>query len=91
MKAIRQHARGGPQSLRYEDAPKPSPKAGEVPVRVRAAGERTQPGYRRPNFCDLIAANPLGGLMAQTLHHPGGRASPGLRGRSQSRPGGVVG
>jgi NADPH:quinone reductase-like Zn-dependent oxidoreductase len=38
MKAIRQHARGGPQSLRYEDAPKPSPKAGEVLVRVRAAG-----------------------------------------------------
>ena len=23
--------------------------------------ERTQPGYHRPNFCDLIAANPLGG------------------------------
>src|SRR3954452_22662284 len=23
--------------------------------------ERTQPGYRRTNFCDLIAANPLGG------------------------------
>jgi HD domain len=23
--------------------------------------ERTQRGYRRPNFCDLIAANPLGG------------------------------
>jgi hypothetical protein len=23
--------------------------------------ERTQPGYRRPNLCDLIAANPLGG------------------------------
>jgi hypothetical protein len=23
--------------------------------------ERTNPGYRRPNFCDLIAANPLGG------------------------------
>ena len=22
--------------------------------------EKTQPGYRRPNFCDLIAANPLG-------------------------------
>jgi NADPH:quinone reductase-like Zn-dependent oxidoreductase len=38
MKAIRQHALGGPQSLRYEDAPKPSPKAGEVLVRVRAAG-----------------------------------------------------
>lgn len=38
MKAIRQHAYGGPQSLRYEDAPKPSPKAGEVLVWVRAAG-----------------------------------------------------
>jgi hypothetical protein len=23
--------------------------------------ERTLPGHRRPNFCDLIAANPLGG------------------------------
>jgi hypothetical protein len=23
--------------------------------------ERTLSGYRRPNFCDLIAANPLGG------------------------------
>jgi hypothetical protein len=23
--------------------------------------ERTLPGYRRPNFCDRIAANPLGG------------------------------
>ncbi|WP_406694383.1 HD domain-containing protein [Singulisphaera sp. Ch08] len=23
--------------------------------------ERTLPGYRRPNFCDLIAGNPLGG------------------------------
>ncbi len=38
MKAIRQHAYGGAESLRYEDAPKPSPKAGEVLVRVRAAG-----------------------------------------------------
>jgi hypothetical protein len=23
--------------------------------------ERTLPGHRRPNFCELIAANPLGG------------------------------
>jgi NADPH:quinone reductase-like Zn-dependent oxidoreductase len=38
MKAIRQHAHGGPESLRYEDAPRPSPRAGEVLVRVRAAG-----------------------------------------------------
>lgn len=38
MKAVRQHAFGGPESLRYEDAPKPLPGAGEVLVRVRAAG-----------------------------------------------------
>ena len=30
MKAIRQHAYGGPESFRYEDAPMPSPKPGEV-------------------------------------------------------------
>ncbi len=38
MKAVRQHGRGGAESLRFEDAPKPSPGPGEVLVRVRAAG-----------------------------------------------------
>jgi NADPH:quinone reductase-like Zn-dependent oxidoreductase len=37
MKAIRLHARGGPESLRFDDAPTPRPGAGEVLVRVRAA------------------------------------------------------
>jgi NADPH:quinone reductase-like Zn-dependent oxidoreductase len=37
MKAIRLHARGGPESLSFEDAPTPRPGAGEVLVRVRAA------------------------------------------------------
>jgi hypothetical protein len=37
MKAIRLHSRGGPESLRFEDAPTPRPGAGEVLVRVRAA------------------------------------------------------
>ncbi len=37
MKAIRLHARGGPDALRFEDAPTPRPGAGEVLVRVRAA------------------------------------------------------
>jgi NADPH:quinone reductase-like Zn-dependent oxidoreductase len=36
MKAIRLHQVGGPESLRYEDAPKPSPKDNEVLVRVHA-------------------------------------------------------
>jgi NADPH:quinone reductase-like Zn-dependent oxidoreductase len=37
MKAIRLHARGGPESLRFEDAPMPRPGPGEVLVQVRAA------------------------------------------------------
>src|SRR3954454_17195581 len=37
MKATRLHARGGPASLRFEDAPAPGPGPGEVLVRVRAA------------------------------------------------------
>lgn len=59
MKAIRQHVYGGPESLHYEDAPRPSPAAGEVLVRVRAAGvtptellwstsRTTQSGAARP-------------------------------------------
>ena len=38
MKAIRIHSHGGPDVLRYEDAPSPSPKAGEVLVRNHAIG-----------------------------------------------------
>ncbi|HXF51014.1 MAG TPA: NAD(P)H-quinone oxidoreductase [Dehalococcoidia bacterium] len=38
MRAIRFHELGGPEVLRYEEAPDPSPGAGEVLVRVRAAG-----------------------------------------------------
>jgi len=38
VKAIRTHARGGPEQLRYEDAPVPAPTAAEVRVRVQAAG-----------------------------------------------------
>ena len=38
MKAVRIHAPGGPEALRYEDAPQPTPKAGEAVVKVDAAG-----------------------------------------------------
>jgi NADPH:quinone reductase-like Zn-dependent oxidoreductase len=38
MKAIRIHSYGGPEVLAYEEAPRPTPGAGEVLVRVRAAG-----------------------------------------------------
>jgi NADPH:quinone reductase-like Zn-dependent oxidoreductase len=38
MKAIRIHSYGGLEVLKYEDAPRPQPQAGEVLVRVKAAG-----------------------------------------------------
>ena len=38
MKAVRIHAPGGPEAMRYEDAPEPSPKPGEAVVKVEAAG-----------------------------------------------------
>ncbi|HEX2293292.1 MAG TPA: zinc-binding dehydrogenase [Gaiellaceae bacterium] len=37
MKAIRIHEDGGPEVLRYEDAPDPEPGPGEVLIRLRAA------------------------------------------------------
>src|ERR1700722_11624129 len=38
MKAIRLHARGGPEQLVYEDAPTPVLRAGDALVRVYATG-----------------------------------------------------
>jgi NADPH2:quinone reductase len=38
MKAVRIHAPGGPEVMRYEDAPEPTPKPGEAVVKVQAAG-----------------------------------------------------
>src|ERR1700740_1154308 len=37
MKAIRIHEDGGPEGLRYEDAPDPEPAEGDVLVELRAA------------------------------------------------------
>lgn len=38
MKAIRIHKYGGPEVLEYEQAPRPQPQAGEILIRVHAAG-----------------------------------------------------
>jgi NADPH:quinone reductase-like Zn-dependent oxidoreductase len=38
MKAVRIHQYGGPEELKLEDAPRPQPGAGEVLIRVHAAG-----------------------------------------------------
>ena len=50
MKAIRQHAFGGPEVLVYEDAPKPEVKPGEVLVRVHAVGLNPPDWYLREGY-----------------------------------------
>jgi NADPH:quinone reductase len=47
MKAIRVHEFGGPEVLRLEDVPVPKPGAGQVLVRVRAAGVNPVDTYIR--------------------------------------------
>ena len=37
MKAVRIHEYGGPEVLKFEDAPRPQPAAGELLIRVHAA------------------------------------------------------
>ncbi len=56
MKAIRVHEVGGPDVLRYEEAPEPAPKAlksGEALVRLRAAGVNFIDIYHRTGLYPL--------------------------------------
>jgi NADPH:quinone reductase-like Zn-dependent oxidoreductase len=50
MKAIRLHEFGGPEVLRYEDAPLPELKPGEVLVRVHAVGINPPDWYLRDGY-----------------------------------------
>jgi len=47
MKAIRVHTPGGPEALRLEDVPEPKPEAGQVLVKVEAAGVNFIDVYQR--------------------------------------------
>ncbi|MNQ18445.1 NADP-dependent oxidoreductase [Flavobacterium sp. Root186] len=50
MKAIRQYEFGGPEVLRYEDAPVPELLNGEVRIRVRAIGLNPPDWYLREGY-----------------------------------------
>ena len=50
MKAVRQHEFGGPEVLRYEDAPIPELKQSEVLVRVHAIGINPPDWYLRDGY-----------------------------------------
>lgn len=50
MKAVRQHAFGGPEVLRYEDAAIPEVKKGEALVKVKAIGLNPPDWYLRDGY-----------------------------------------
>src|SRR5881397_2599563 len=47
VKAIRVHSPGGSEALRYEDVPQPAPGAGQVLVKIEAAGVNYVDVYQR--------------------------------------------
>ena len=60
MKAIRVNAPGGPDVMRYEDTPEPTPKAGEATVKVDAAGINYVDVYQRSGQYKLALPLTLG-------------------------------
>jgi NADPH2:quinone reductase len=66
MKAIRVHEFGGPEVLRYEEAPVPEPAKGEARVKIEAIGL---------NYVDVYQRT---GLYQQPLPFVGGREGAGV-------------
>ena len=60
MKAIRVHSLGGPEALRYEDVPQPAPGAGQVLVKVEAAGVNFVDVYQRTGLYKVALPFTLG-------------------------------
>ena len=67
MKAIRVHAPGGPEALRYEDVPDPQPQPGEAVVRVEAAGVNFIDVYHRTGLYKVAFPATLGQEGAGTV------------------------
>src|SRR2546425_1254627 len=67
MKAIRVHAPGGPDALRYEDVPQPTPGAGQVVVKIEAAGVNFIDLYHRTGLYKAPLPLTLGQEAAGTV------------------------
>ena len=82
MKAIRIHEDGGPEVLRYEDAPDPEPGDGEVLVRLRAASLNRLDLWVRKGLPSVPKPRILGADGAGTVEALG----PGVSGFEARQP-----
>ena len=79
MKAIRIHEDGGPEVLRYEDAPDPEPRDGEVLVELRAASlnhldvwiRKGLPSVPKPRILGADGAGVIAGTDERVVINPG--------------------
>src|SRR3989440_11387010 len=79
MKAIRVHAPGGPEALRLEDVPEPKPEAGQVLVKIEAAGVNFIDVYQRTGQYKVPVPFTLGQEAAGTVAAVGpGVAAPNV-------------
>jgi NADPH2:quinone reductase len=93
MRAIRVHEIGGVDKLRLDDVPIPEPKAGEVRVRVEAAGVNFVDTYQRSGLYPLPLPFTLGLEVAGTVSAIGAGVSgfrPGDRVASARANGGYA-
>ena len=82
MKAIRVHAPGGSDALRYEDVPRPTPGPGQVLVKIEAAGVNFIDVYQRTGLYKVPLPFTLGQEAAGGVAAVGpGVAEPKVRER----------
>ena len=75
MKAIRVNENGGPEVLSCEDIEQPSPGAGEVLVKVAAAGINYIDTYQRSGLYQIPLPSTLGLEAAGTVAETGAGVS----------------
>src|SRR6185437_13375946 len=75
MKAIRAHEAGGPEVLRVDDVPDPSPEAGELLIDVEAAGVNFVDIYQREGLYQVARPFTLGSEAAGTVRALGAGVS----------------
>jgi NADPH:quinone reductase-like Zn-dependent oxidoreductase len=79
MKAIRIHEDGGPEVLRFEDAPDPVPADGDVLIELRAASlnhldvwiRKGQPSVPKPHILGADGAGVIAGTDERVVINPG--------------------